>query len=245
MILMRLDGVSGKYCDITGGQNKYQYAGDAPNSTQVEGVEGTGVGWFPIESMNFGFKAKSESKTGGVAGTASHQQGGAGTRTPARPPAAKTQPTLTPKSDADEAFSTINVAKFVDGASIYLMRMAMQDRAKPKSDEKREKPRKADFHFLHSVAGSMTDATARTVFPYLMITLDNVLLKGWSINGSGDDRPTESVEIWFEKAAMRYMYTRTGKAWMGGLPVGWDQKANEPWIVPADHKFFEQPDKLS
>lgn len=47
MILLRLEGLEGKYCDIDGGQEKYRYGESS-------------AGWFPIESMNFGFQTVTE-----------------------------------------------------------------------------------------------------------------------------------------------------------------------------------------
>ena len=75
-----------------------------------------------------------------------------------------------------------------------------------------------------------------------MITLDRVLVKGWSINASGDDRPGENLELWYDRAAMRYYRTIDGSVWIGGDVSGWDQYKNEEW-KPSDGeaKYFVQP----
>jgi hypothetical protein len=116
----------------------------------------------------------------------------------------------------------------------------MQDRKVTKADDK--KMRKADFHFLHSVMGKQAGSSPRYIFPYMMITLENVLFKGWNITASGDDRPTETFELWYDKAAMRYYRTKDGLVWTGGDVSGWDQSKNEPWDAPSKPYYFAEPD---
>ena len=85
--------------------------------------------------------------------------------------------------------------------------------------------------------------TEGSIFPYLMITLDRVLIKGWEISAQGDDRPTENLTLWYDRAAMRYFRTTDGKVWNSVEPKGWDQHADEEWI-PSDGEapYFKQPD---
>lgn len=234
MILMRLDGIEGKFCSITGGQEKYHYGTD-------------NVGWFPIESMNFGFQTVTESAADKTSGTP--QTGG--TRSGPQPPPAPKAPPAKGGKAGGESFTTITVSKFVDGTSTALMKFAMEDRKKTKADEK--KLRKADFHFLHSVVGDRSEIgkpteygrSGRFVFPYLMITLESVLIKGWNITASGDDRPTETLELWYDKAAMRYYYTNDGRVWNGGHAAGWDQSKNDEWKdIPDKGTFFEHADTM-
>lgn len=225
MILLRLEGLEGKYCDIDGGQDKYRYGESA-------------AGWFPIESMNFGFQTVTESAADGTA--AGGQTGGTGGAPKAPPPPPKAPPAKGGKGGSGESFTTIQVSKFVDGTTTSLMRFAMQDRKVTKADD--SKMRKADFHFLHSVMGKQSESGARFIFPYMMITLENVLFKGWSVTASGDDRPTESFELWYDKAAMRYYRTKDGLVWTGGDISGWDQSKNEPWDAPNKPPYFAEPD---
>ena len=225
MILLRLDGLEGKYCDIQGGQEKYKY-GESKS------------GWFPIESMNFGFQTPSESSADTTSGS-----NGSSTDTGLHHSGSHTRVTSAKaKGGTDEAFTTISVTKFVDGTTTSLMRFAMEDRCKAKSD--RERMRKADFHFLHSVRGKETKEIkpTRFVFPYMMITLENVLVKGWNISAGADDRPVETIELWYDKAAMRYYRTKDGVEWIGGDVSGWDQYKNEPWSAPENPRHFEAPD---
>jgi type VI protein secretion system component Hcp len=225
MILLRLDGIEGKFCDITGGQDKYKYGHE-------------NVGWFPIESMNFGFQSATEAAADST--SANTQTGGARAGGSGAPAPSKAPPAKGGKGNG-EAFTTISVSKFVDGTTTTLMRFAMEDRNVTKSDQK--KLRKADFHFLHSVMGRQSDAKpGRFIFPYMMITLDNVLIKGWNITASGDDRPTETLELWYDKAAIRYYRTKDGLVWTGGDVAGWDQSKNEQWSPPEKGTYFEHAD---
>jgi type VI protein secretion system component Hcp len=84
----------------------------------------------------------------------------------------------------------------------------------------------------------------RFIFPYMLITLENVLVKSWNITASGDDRPSESISLWYDKAAMRYYRTKDGKVWIGGQVSGWNQKENKEWIeVEISNKYFSEPRK--
>jgi type VI protein secretion system component Hcp len=225
MILLRLDGIKGKFCDIVGGQEKYQYGHE-------------NVGWFPIESMNFGFQSVTEAAANGTPGSGQTPVANAGQ--PATQPASKVPPAKGGKAGG-ESFTTISVNKFVDGTTTTLMRFAMEDRKVTKADEK--KMRKADFHFLHSVMGRQSDAKpGRFIFPYMMLTLENVLIRGWNITAAGDDRPAETLELWYDKAAMRYYRTKDGLVWTGGDVSGWDQSKNEQWTPPDKGTFFEHAD---
>jgi type VI protein secretion system component Hcp len=111
--------------------------------------------------------------------------------------------------------------------------------------DKRELLRKADIHFLHSVMGNKSETILRTIFPYLMITLEDVLVTSWNITGSGDDRPTESLTLKYDKAAMRYYRTKKGDVWTGGTPAGWNQMTNFDWTEAETSgiEFFKEPKK--
>lgn len=230
MILMRLNDLEGLFCSIQGGQDKYKY-------------NKSNAGWFPIESMNFGFKTATDSSSGGSTGDSQNQSGGSSAGGNSSPPAPPKSSGGTgsggAKKENEDAFSTISISKFVDGVSSSLMGFAMRDRLVSKSDE--QKQRKADIHFLHSVKS--LDKEDRFIFPYLMITLQKVLIRGWNITASGDDRPSESMELWYDKAAMRYYRTIDGKEWIGGQITSWDQYKNDEWQnVEAEAPYFAQPD---
>lgn len=226
MILLRLDKLGGRYCDIQGGQEqKYGYSSD-------------GKGWMPIESMTFGFQSASDSKGDAKAGAT-------GTQTVGKQ-ATQTAPKAGAGGSAgggNEAFTEIQISRFVDAVTPQLMKFAMQDRRVEK--DKRELLRKADIHFLHSVMGNKSETNLRTVFPYLMITLEDVLVTSWNITGSGDDRPTESLSLKYDKAAMRYYRTVSGEVWTGGAPCGWNQFENKDWTEgeTGGIEFFKEPKK--
>lgn len=114
--------------------------------------------------------------------------------------------------------STVTLDKFVDSASCELMALSMQDRLKTKGQNK---PLNADISFLQTIAGQ--------VFPFIQIVMENVLVKSWSLDGSGDERPTEQVVLWFEKVAMQYQFTEDGKTFSPAIRKGWDQKENKSW----------------
>lgn len=229
MILLRLEKIGGINCDIEGGQPQYLY-----NKSDI--------GWMPIESMTFGFNSSSDAKGGGankgVTGIQAGDRQGAQPRQSAPIAGANSS-----GGSGEEAFSEIQISRFVDTVTPQLMAFAMEDRRKKKGDG--SKLRKADIHFLHSVMGLNSDKSLRTVFPYLMITLEDVLVASWSITGSGDDRPTESLQLKYDKAAMKYFRTKTGKDWIGGHPAGWDQLKNDFWPQTETDKieYFKSPVK--
>jgi type VI protein secretion system component Hcp len=226
MILLRLDKLGGRYCDIQGGQEqKYGYNAD-------------GKGWMPIESMTFGFQSSSDSKGDAKTGaTGTQASGRQGTQTGSQNGASRSG------GAGNEAFTEIQVSRFVDAATPQLMKFAMQDRRVDKG--KQVMLRKADIHFLHSVMGNKSETTLRTVFPYLMITLEDVLVTSWNITASGDDRPTESLSLKYDKAAMRYYRTVSGEVWTGGTPAGWNQMTNGDWTEAETSgiEFFKEPKK--
>ncbi len=230
MILLRLDKLGGaRFCDIAGGQE------------QKFGYNVDGKGWMPIESMTFGFQSASDSKGDaktGAKGTPPTGKQGAQTQQSAPIAGANRS-----SGAGNEAFTEIQVSRFVDAATPQLMKFAMQDRRVEK--DKRELLRKADIHFLHSVMGNISEANLRTIFPYLMITLEDVLVTSWNITGSGDDRPTESLSLKYDKAAMRYYRTKEGEVWTGGTPSGWNQFENKDWTEgeTSGIEFFKEPKK--
>ena len=235
MILLRMKGVQGA-CDIVGGSEiakTYKYHEE---------------GWFPIESVEFGFREQSESAGGTNSPSEGGEQGGGSQGQTARrgggPPIRGGTASGGSSDSEDEAFSTISINKFVDVASTVLMKFAMEDRKKTKAAKQEEgdpeATRVADIHFLTSVR-KKDEMKSQFVFPYMMIHLENVLVRGWNINAQGDDRPTETLQLWYDKAAMKYFSTTDGEIWaQGGITSGWDQSTDDFWDAP-NTGFFKSP----
>ena len=170
-------------------------------------------GWFPITSINYDFDPKgNESESGGGTGTA---------------PAAGTQ-NKTGKDSASKS-SQVSVTKTVDMASVPIMTLAMQDRDKVAKKESLS----ADVHFLGSV--SVQGSGDHNTFTFIRIHLDGIEIKSWKLNGSGEGRWTETIEIGYERSAMCYEST-DGSTVLPKFTGGWDQTKNEKWIPKT--KFF-------
>jgi type VI protein secretion system component Hcp len=235
MILLRLNDLGGQYCEITGGKKieKYHYGE-------------IGAGWFPVNSIDFGFLDIKSPSEGETAANGGNQSAGTSARTSSSAGAPRSTGGGTGSGGGDgqdeKTFSHLSVSRGVDAASTLLMGFAMADRQATKAGEQ-VKTRKADIHFLHSVAGfSKTKDNEMYVYPYLMITLASVLVAGWKITAQGDDRPTEQLTLWYDKVAMRYFRTKDGQVWNTVEPKGWDQYNNEPWEAPFDGaNYFNMP----
>lgn len=230
MMLLRIKDLPGKYITLEGGQKlvaKYKYGQ-------------SDAGWFPIDSLQFGFNGQTESSAGGNGGGSGNSNGSGGSGGGSGNSSQSSSSSGSGGSKSEEDFTQLSISKHVDAATTHLMGYAMEDRKVTKADE--DKLRKADIHFIDSVRMN-TSGTDQFIFPYLMITLDRVLIKGWEISSQGDDRPTESLTLWYDRCAMRYFRTSDGKVWTSVEPKGWDQQANEPW-VPSDGEapYFKQPD---
>jgi len=106
----------------------------------------------------------------------------------------------------------VTVNKSMDIASCDLMQCAMARR--PLGT--------ADIKFL------MQQGTDKDPLPYLEFKLDHAVLRSWSIEGSDDGRPTETVVINYYKIWMQYTPFDGARP---GTPIsrGWDRVRNEPW----------------
>ena len=113
----------------------------------------------------------------------------------------------------------LSIEKSVDAATVYLMYLAMKGRSG--STE-------SGFFFvdIHLIQAS-TDGGPVTAF--LKIRIENAMIKEWDIDASGDDRPTESLRIWFNKAAMKYRTSEDGVTFNTHGPLGWDEQGNKDW----------------
>lgn len=211
MILMKLNKVLG-VCDIEG------YSG---NKEKVGG-------WFPVESVSFGFnpQANQSTPTGATpSGSTRNAQTGARNAQPAATPGANQG------SDNTSTFTAMNVSKSVDMSSINLMKLAMECRGRPGAqDQVKQQALTADIHFVGSLGIPGRDSY---IFTFLRIHLDTVTIEDWQINASGENRPQENFKLAYEKAAVCYSKTKDGSD-ITKVQFGWDQKENQEWHVVTD-----------
>jgi type VI protein secretion system component Hcp len=184
-------------------------------SSTIERYNGKDHGWFPIESFNFGFDDKGDSSAGGAAGHGA----------PAKAPAAASKPAggAAPGKGGKKEFSQLSMEKQVDTVTCLLMELAMSEVGTKKgTDSKQQTKLEVDIHILSSV--QLEQKVERFVFTNLMIHLEAVNIVSWQIRGSGDSRPTESVTLRYDRAAMIYVRTPDAKAFDPLIgPKGWDQ----------------------
>jgi type VI protein secretion system component Hcp len=176
--------------------------------------------WFPVESFGFGF----DPKLGEKKDTDSTGQPKTNTQN-------RSQTGGTSVSDAEKESARIRLEKPVDTATSYLMKMAFEDRKKKKCNDS---SRMADIHVLGTIH---LKGTAH-ILPTVMVHIERVLVKGWDLNASGDERPSESVELWYDRASMKYVHTDAKGVNKEFSPQGWDQYENVAWTWP-DSKFKE------
>jgi type VI protein secretion system component Hcp len=185
-------------------------------------------GWFPANSFNLGFNAKQEENQangtqarggGGQAqGSQSRANAGASNATSGQ---SSTQAKASDKKK-DEVFSAISISKEVDGATRYLMVLCMEER---KAKKGVDSGIHADIHVLSSVDTQQQ----RFIYPSLMVHLEGVRVEEWNIESSGDERPSETVQLKYDRAAISYQKTADGRTFEAACESGWDQKENKPW----------------
>lgn len=109
--------------------------------------------------------------------------------------------------------AAINVKKSMDITSVDLMKMATGEGVKCP---------KCEIKFVQS-------GVDNTYKPFLEIVLERPVVKKWSIDGSGDERPTENIELLYNKIEMTYYwYSADGKAAVKKYgPKGWDLVAGK------------------
>lgn len=112
----------------------------------------------------------------------------------------------------------LSIEKNVDTATVYLMHLAMKGR----STTTESGFLTVDIHLLQS-------GTSNSFSAFLKIRIENAIIKSWDIGASNDDRPTESLRIWFNKSAMKYRSTQDGATFSVHGPLGWDEQANKEW----------------
>lgn len=101
----------------------------------------------------------------------------------------------------------VSVKKSMDVASCDLMRMATGGGVSPA---------KCEIHFIES--GADKDAYK----PFLEIELERPVVKKWSIDGSGDERPSENIELMYNKIEMTYTALDAKGTPKKGSKKGWD-----------------------
>lgn len=112
----------------------------------------------------------------------------------------------------------LSIEKSVDSATVYLMYLAMKGRSGAESGFFT-----VDIHLIEA----RTDG--KPIVAYMKIRIENAMIKQWDISGSNDDRPTESLRIWFNKSAMKYRSTQDGVVFNTHGPLGWDEQGNKDW----------------
>lgn len=221
MILMRLNKVLG-VCEIV-------------PYNELSGQLG---GWFPIDSLNFGFNPKqledgsggSGNGGGGGSGAGSGSGGGGGA---ARGRGAGGGGNGAAGGSNDGDFTEMRVSKAVDMATVNLMKLAMESREQQKG---KDMGVVADIHFIGSVRMEKKTHT----FTFLRIHLDGVELKEWGINGSADERPVENLTLIYEKAAMCYE-TTDGRLRLPKVQAAWDQTKGQEWKNPQSDFYPDFP----
>jgi hypothetical protein len=217
-------------------------------SCHISGYNGKDTGWFPVESFNFGFTddKADEEKQG--------QGGGQPAKgAPAAPPAKGGQAGGKKKGDND--FAELSIDKQIDTATCQLMQLAMEERKTRRKKGPGAGPGtggggsnapdiEADIHILSTV--QLQKDSQRFIYPTVMIHLEAVNILGWNVKASGDGRPSESLKIRYDRAAMIYVAMETqaegGATWQRHGPAGWDQTKNDvfssQWPESAYKEFL-------
>jgi hypothetical protein len=192
-------------------------------------------GWFPANSFNFGFKGKKEETTSDTAskGRTGGNSGGAGAGASGSA-SARVQTSQSDASKEKEVFSKMSLSKEVDLATCGLMALAMEER---KSKKGVDSGIKADVHVLSSV----NIGSKRFIYASLLMHLEGVRVEDWHIDGSGDERPSEGVQLGYDRAAMAYQKTPDGREVKPLQSKAWDQDKGGPWEYKFDGRFLVGP----
>lgn len=182
-------------------QNKNRNA-KTTGSSKLKGYES----WFPLMSAAFSFTSESwnEESLPGIDAT----------KTPSRP------------KKKERPQNVVQCSKPIDVATSDLMYLSVFDKLKDRQGTSKEPdPLAADIHFLEVAAGSLEASKKSGPVPYLKVALEEVTLEGWSLDGSGDERPSESFALKFEKIAIQY--------------IAYDGEGN---MLPTTARGFSQTD---
>jgi len=116
----------------------------------------------------------------------------------------------------------LSIDKTVDSATVYLMHNAMKNR-KDASNSRCN----IDIHVVQNKGLDENKGGHLKPFqPILQIRIENAIISNWGIDASDDGRPTESISIWYNRAAMKYRATKDGKTFEVHGPLGWDEQTN-------------------
>jgi type VI protein secretion system component Hcp len=105
----------------------------------------------------------------------------------------------------------VTVKKALDCSSVYLMKMATGGGATAAS---------CKIAFIESGIGE--GAKAEKYEPFFEIELERPVIKKWSIDGSGDDRPSEDIEIMYNWIKMTYQAVTPKGTKQPHGPKGWN-----------------------
>jgi hypothetical protein len=201
----------------------------ASGSIKIANYDGAGDGWFPVDSFSFGLhKKEDKSDQGG------HSAPHAGSTNSS---AGSHSPTPGGGKGGDGERPELSIEKSIDTATCSLMMLVMAERSSKKGVGKKATPLTADIHIITSVARKLDE---HFIYTSLMIHLEAVDVKSWTIHGSGDSRPTESVVLRYDRAAMIYFSTTEAKTFHRVGPYGWDQTANKAfdWSVGKMKSYY-------
>lgn len=110
----------------------------------------------------------------------------------------------------------VNVKKAFDVASCDLMKMATGGGVSPDACE---------IHFIES---GQTSGHGTEYSPFLEIKLERPVVKKWSIDASGDERPSENIELMYNKIVMVYTSLDAKGSATKSSEKGWDLVGGKP-----------------
>jgi type VI protein secretion system component Hcp len=195
--------------------------GKLPGKCQITGYE-TG-GWFPIDGFNFGFNVNMDDLSEAIANEKDQRRRQRTQDESQQTPEQAPRQVRGARSDddgADEGITKMQISKAVDGTTVYLMRHAMEQPPKPGETTKLD----AEIN----VVGSMIIKQEQTVYCWLRVYLQDVFITSWEVNGAGDGRPIETVELQYGKGAMCYQGSQGGFL-DPAQEDGWNLWENKRW----------------
>jgi len=192
----------------------------ASGSVEIDKYNIKTHGWFPIDSFSFGLQQKDK-----------NDQGAHGAKPVALGKASGSAPAPAPGAGkgGDNQKPELTLQKLIDTATCSLMVLVMEVRGNKKGVGEKSIPLNADIHVLSSM--SIEKEPERFTYTSLMIHLEAIDIKSWTIQASGDSRPTENVTLRYDRAAMVYVPT-DGEHFQPHVgPKGWDQTENKRFDV--------------
>lgn len=113
-------------------------------------------------------------------------------------------------------FKTLTLTKRLDRASTALLRKAIQGSA-------------AGTAYLFFLEPDPREpGSLENLVVVMAYRLETTFVKSWSMVGDADARPTETVELWFNKVAMQTSLPEAGRFNLS-TPATWDQVLGRPW----------------